>query len=153
MYSQQEASLARQKFWISFGRYMSPIPSANGEKANWINYRTGIKFLNFKMNVDNEQAYVGIELTQPEEQERILFFNHFSTFKKPLQEILGEDWTWEARTRNENGQQFARIFTTKQPLNLYKEDDWPAIISFLKTRMIQLDKFWTEYREIFEMLT
>ena len=134
MYTQQEAAALRQKFWISFGKYISPIPSASGEKVNWINYRTGI------------------EITHKDVAQQELYFNHFKTFKKALEEALGEKWTWQHDHVNESGNHLARIYASLENANVYNENDWPKIISFLKERIILLDKFWCEYRDIFDML-
>jgi len=152
MYTHQEAAAIRQKFWVSFGKYIAPIPSSNGEKANWINYRTGTKFIQFKMDVDADEAYIAIEISHKQEEVRELYFNHFKTFKKPLEEILEEKWEWQPDWINEVGTPIARIYSKQGNLNVYKENDWPKIISFLKTSIIHLDEFWNEYREIFDML-
>lgn len=152
MYTQQEASAIRQKFWIKFGKYMAPIPSSNDEKVQWINYRTGIKGINFKMDADADQAYIGIEISHSRQEERDLYFSHFKTFKKGLEDMLEETWIWEDDHVKPEGTHVARIYTAVTDVNIFKESDWPEIISFLKVRMIALDKFWNEYREIFEML-
>ena len=49
MYSKAEATQLRQAFWTAFGQYMAPVPSAEGETTNWINYKTGFKHLYFRM--------------------------------------------------------------------------------------------------------
>ena len=151
MYTQQEASLLRQKFWVAFGRYMSPIPSSTGEKINWINYRTGIKHIAFKMDCPHGNAYIGIEISHPDFSERELYFNHFKTFRTALEEMLDEKWNWELTANHANANDKACIFTGLKA-NVLVEAEWPAIISFLKQRIIALDKFWNEYRDIFEML-
>jgi len=56
MFSKKEASQLRKKFWMIFGQYMSPVLSSEGEKINWINYKTGVKGLQFKMNVVQDTA-------------------------------------------------------------------------------------------------
>ena len=152
MYTQQEASLLRQKFWVSMGRYISPIPSSTGEKVNWINYRTGIKYIQFKMEAKGDEAYIGIEISHPQLALRELYFNHFKTFQKSFEEQLEEKWQWEINGLNENGESIARIYKKLQDVKVLDENDWPKIISFLKTRIILLDKFWNEYKDIFEML-
>ncbi len=152
MYTQQEAAALRQKFWISFGKYISPIPSACGEKVNWINYRTGIKNIHFKMDAFFSEATVSIEITHKDTAQQELYFNHFKTFKKALEETLGEKWAWQPDHINESGNHLARIYASLENANIYNENDWPKIISFLKERIILLDKFWCEYRDIFEML-
>lgn len=152
MFTQQEASALRQKFWISFGRYISPIPSVSGDKVNWINYRTGIKFISFRMDATTEFASVAIEISHKDAADRELYFNHFKTFKKPLEELLGEKCNWEIHVVNDSGNTISRISTRLEEINVHRESDWPSIITFLKNRIVALDAFWTEYKEIFEML-
>ena len=42
MYSRQEASQLRKNFWTSFGQYMRPLPNADGERVNWLNYKAAV---------------------------------------------------------------------------------------------------------------
>ena len=132
---------------------MSPIPSSNAEKANWVNYRTGIKFIQFKMDAGSDEARIAIEINHKDPAIRELYFNHFKTFKKALEEILGEKWEWQPKMLNDTGAAVSQVFTSLAGVNIYKEEHWPQIITFLKKRIIDLDKFWNEYKEIFEMLT
>lgn len=62
MYTRQEASKLKEEFWTAFGKYMSPIPSAEGLPINWVNYKTGVKDVSFFMEADNKQASIGIQL-------------------------------------------------------------------------------------------
>lgn len=54
MYTREQISQLRQEFWTTFGQYMSPVLSAEGGKINWLNYKTGIKHLHFKMDADKK---------------------------------------------------------------------------------------------------
>ncbi|MFA6277828.1 MAG: DUF4268 domain-containing protein, partial [Pedobacter sp.] len=65
MYSKEEASKTRQQFWITFGKYMKPILSAEGLPINWINYKTGIKNIYFRMDAEQHKAIISIEITHP----------------------------------------------------------------------------------------
>ena len=85
MYTKQEASLIRQKFWTVFGQYLSPIPGAGGEKVNWINYKTGVKGISFKMNADNNRAYVSIEISLSDKNVQLQYFDLFKGFKKQFE--------------------------------------------------------------------
>ena len=63
MYSRQEAAQLKQEFWSRFGQYLAPVLAADGEKINWINYKTGEKDIYFKMEADNKEAFIAIEVT------------------------------------------------------------------------------------------
>ncbi|MBD2767106.1 DUF4268 domain-containing protein [Hymenobacter sp. BT664] len=152
MYSKAEVTQLRQAFWTAFGQYMAPVPSAEGQTTNWINYKTGIRHVYFRMQADNRSATIGIELRHPDVGIRELFFEQFLEVKTLLHEALGEEWTWETQTTDEQGQPFSRIYTRLSPVNLFNQADWPALISFFKPRIRALDAFWTDAQYTFEAL-
>ncbi len=112
MYTKQQASELREAFWTAFGQYMSPVLSADGGKINWINYKTGVKDVFFKMNATNKFADIAIELTHADVEMQQLFFKHFLRVKKILHEQLNEEWTWQLHTLNEYGKTISRINTS-----------------------------------------
>ena len=152
MYSKAEVTQLRQAFWTALGQYMAPVPSAEGSTTNWINYKTGVKNVYFRMQADNRQAVIAIELMHPDAGIRELFFEQFLELKTLLHEALGEPWTWEADATDAQGLSFSRIYTELRPANLFSRDDWPALISFFKPRLIALDAFWTDAQYAFEAL-
>lgn len=152
MYSKAEVAQLRQAFWTTFGQYMAPVPSFDGWPTNWINYKTGIKHVYFRMQADNRRASIGIELTHPDAGVRELFFEQFQELKTLLHETLGEPWRWELHATAANGLTLSRIYTEMQPVNLFNRDDWPTLISFFKPRLVALDEFWSGAQYAFEGL-
>ncbi len=146
MYTKQQASELRQAFWTAFGQYMSPVLSADGRKINWINYKTGVKGVFFKINAANKFADIAIELAHADLEMQQLLFEHFLRVKKILYEQLNEEWIWELHTLNEYGKTTSRIYTTLNGVSIFKKEDWPQLISFFKQRMIALDLFWSMAR-------
>jgi hypothetical protein len=149
MYTRNEASAIRKKFWTSFGQYMRPISGASGETINWLNYKTGIRHLYFRMDADNKRATIAIELRQPDTELRRQYYNQLLQFKPVLEENTGEQWTWQPDTIDEDGAILSRIGTVLENVNVMKESDWPAIIAFLKPRIIALDEFWEMIKDSF----
>jgi hypothetical protein len=143
MYSKQEASRLRQEFWTTFGQYMMPVLSAEGEKVNWTNYKTGEKDISFRMNADNLEGIIGIELTHKDPALQQLYFEQFLQFKNLLHATLGEDWNWLLHARDENGKVISKIWTATRGASIFKKEDWPRLISFFKPRIIGLDLFWS----------
>ena len=152
MYSKTEVTQLRQAFWTTFGQYMAPVPSAEGVPTNWINYKTGLKHVYFRMQADGRRASISIELTHPDAGVRELFFEQFLELKPLLHETLGETWRWEADAVDANGQPLSRIFAELTPVNLFSRDDWPALISFFKPRLMALDEFWSNAQYAFGAL-
>lgn len=130
---------------------MAPVLSANGEKVNCINYKTGISHVNFRMNATTDDVLVAIEILHKDEVFASSIYQQFFLLKENLHSTLTEPWLWEEIVENESNQLLSRISKRHTGTNVLMEKDWPVIISFLKPRIIALDKFWCEYKFIFEM--
>ena len=152
MYSRTEASQARQAFWTTFGQYMAPQLSAEGERINWINYKTGERDIYFKMHAGISIATIGIELTHRDLELQQLYFEQFEQSKKMLHAMVKEEWTWLLHVPGETGKTASKIYTAHEGANIMKREDWPAAISFFKPRIIALDAYWSEVKYGFEAL-
>jgi hypothetical protein len=152
MYTIKEASAIRQQFWTKFGQYMAPVLSATGQKTNWINYKTGVKWIRFKMDATGMEAIISIEILANTPELMQHYFRHMNSFRSALEEELGDTWHWDEQAYNDAGKPIGKIFARLPDVNVLKESDWPMIISFLKPRILALDRFWSLHKEIFEML-
>jgi hypothetical protein len=152
MYSRQQASELRQAFWTAFGKYMQPILSAEGEKVNWVNYKTGEKNIYFRMNAGNRSSSIAIEITHTDIELQQLYFEQFGQLKTLLHRALNEEWNWQLHFNDENGKVISRIYKELNNVSLFNQNDWPALISFFKPRIIALDEFWSSARYGFEAL-
>jgi len=151
MYSKDQVSQLKQEFWTAFGQYMGPVLSAEGLRTNWINYKTGVKHIYFKMQADNKQASISIDITHPDTELQELFFEQFLTYKTLLHSTLNEDWKWELHTTDEYGKTISRIYIELKSVSIYQKENWPQLISFFKPRIIALDEFWSDAKTAFEM--
>ena len=129
---------------------MKPVPGASGEAVNWLNYKTGVRNIFFRMDADQQSAHVGIELQHAMEAKRIHYYNHFVALKNLLEQTTGNKWQWQAAVLDENGQPISRISQSLNSVNILEESDWPAIIAFFKQRIIALDAFWETVKDGFE---
>lgn len=152
MFTKEEKYQLRKGFWTAFGQYLNPVLSADGLKINWINYKTGIKHVFFRMEADKNFARIAIELSHPDEGIRELFFEQFLEFKVLFHNTLGEEWTWELEHRDDYGKSSGLIYKDLYTASLFKKEDWPELISFLKPRIIALDEFWTDVKDTFDAL-
>jgi len=152
MYSKDEASQLKQQFWTAFGQYISPHLSAEGLKVNWVNYKTGIKHVYFKMQAGKSGASIAIEIAHPDGGIQELFFEQFKEYKNILNGVLGETWEWQLHTTDENGKTTSRISKQIDGVSIFNKNDWPALISFFKPRIIALDEFWNDVKYGFDAL-
>jgi len=151
LYSREEAKRIRESFWTSFGQYMTPIAGADGLKVNWINYKTGIKHLYFRMDADNKKAHIAIEMAHPDAGIRALLMEQFRQYQAVLETEVGEEWIWDAHSFDDYGKETARIYTELPNVSVFRQEDWPALISFFKPRIIALDSFWSDAQYGFEL--
>ncbi|MFD0793760.1 DUF4268 domain-containing protein [Mucilaginibacter litoreus] len=149
MYSKEQASQLRQAFWTAFGQYMGPIPSAEGLKINWINYKTGVKHIYFRMQAETKSAGISIDIAHPDLELQELFFEQFLTYKNILHATLAENWEWQLHTTDEYGKTISRIYKEISSVSIYQQSDWSQLISFFKPRIIALDEFWSDVKYAF----
>ena len=150
MYSKEEAFQIRKKFWTSFGQYMKLHNSANGLEVNWINYKTGIKGLQIRTDVDNKSARIAIEMSQNDREIQMLMFEQWDEFQLLFAAELGEDWIWYKSYFDAFGKEVSKIELRLDSVSIFKEEDWPEIISFLKNNLLRLDSFWEDVKDSFE---
>lgn len=130
MFSKADASQMRQEFWTAFGRYLSPQQSADGEKVNWINYKTGIKHIYFRMEADNQLARIAVVITHSDTGIQELFFEQFTELKPVLHNYLSEVWEWQLHHVDGEGKILSRIYKELPDVSIFNQDDWPKLISF-----------------------
>lgn len=121
---------------------MRPLPNAGGELINWVNYKTGIRHIYFRMDADHKRASIGIEIRHKDPLKQSDYFHQLSRSRNILHELLGEEWQWQASVADEDGRPISRIYTSLENVSIFNQEDWPAIISFLKPRLIALDEYW-----------
>lgn len=151
MYSKTESSEIKQAFWTAFGKYMALHPISRSAKINWINYKTGVKHLYFKMDADKTSATISIELNHPDLGVQELMFEQFRELKRLLESSLGEEWDWSLHDINSHQQTVSTIKTQLPGVSIFRKEDWPSIISFFKQRIVALHEFWNDAQYAFEV--
>lgn len=104
------------------------------------------------MRAERSFASIGIEVTHPDQDIQELLFGQFEQFKKLLEMETEEPWEWSLLGLDEFGKTVSVIEKRLEGVNVMDQNDWPAIISFLKPRIIALDSFWSNVKYGFEGL-
>ena len=152
LYSREETKKLKERFWTSFGQFMSLVPGEEGTKINWINYKTGIKHLYFRMEAEGKAARIGIEVSHPDEGIRALMYEQLLAYKAVLHAELDEEWIWEEVHQDMYGKEIARVSLSMEgKASIFNQSDWPTLISFFKPRIVALDRFWTIAQYGFEI--
>jgi len=153
MYTREEVSKQKQAFWTAFGKYMQPVLSAEGQPVSWLNYKTGVSGIQLKMDADQKQAVITILLSHPDPAIRQAHYDQLVQLKSMLYDSLGEeDWAWRRDIQDAHGKLISSVSKTLTGVNIHQQTDWPAIISFLKPRLMAFDEFWSMVKHSFEAL-
>ena len=150
MYSKKEIAVLKKNFWTSLGLYLKPLRNAEGNEVNWLNYKTGVRGIYFRMDAGIEKASIGIEITHDATERWKDYYSKFIQYKEMLHQSLSEVWIWQEAAMDEHNKTMSRIYTELAGVNILQKEDWPAIISFLKPRMLALDEFWLMAKENFQ---
>lgn len=151
MYGKDESKLLKKQFWTAFGMVMKPYFSVDGLKINWINYKTGVKDIYFKTDATNKKVSVSIELHHLDDGIRELYWEQFLEFKSLLHSILEEEWIWAPNQFDVFGKAYAKIYIETMG-NIYNQNEWQNMFAFLKPRLLKLDEFWVDAKEILKSL-
>lgn len=149
MYSDKERSLVREQFWAAFGVYIAPVFSAEGQKINWVNYKTGLKDIRFVLEVENDIAYIGMAFRHPDPYIQDLQFEKLLQFKTVFEQTVGESWQWERKVIRD-GKMISHVYMVMQGPSIMNRANWPVFISFFKPKIIAMDQFWSNYKFAFE---
>ena len=102
------------------------------------------------MDAGKNAASIAIELGHAENEKQKYFFERLLALKNTLHHFLHEDWTWLLHTSDEHGKTVSRIYKEKVGVSIFRKEDWSALISFFKPRIIALDEFWNSVKYGFE---
>lgn len=95
------------------------------------------------MQADNRSAFIAIEISHPDPGIRELIFEQFKELKAVFNSSIEEEWDWQLHTTDQNHKTISRIIKTLPNVSIFNQNDWPALISFFKPRIIALDDFWS----------
>lgn len=103
------------------------------------------------MHAEAKEAFIAISIADPDPGIQELIFEQFLSFKNILHSSLNEEWEWQLHTRDENYKTVSRIVKFLPEASIYRQEDWPALISFFKPRIIALDEFWSDAQYSFDL--
>ena len=122
-----------------------------GEKIRWVNYRTGLNSVRFKIEANKKSSSICIDIISSDEGVREVFFEQFEEFKILLSKKM-DTLNWEKKYRIDSGVYISRIYTELIGPSINKESEWGDIYRFFEKNLIALHDFWEISHEIFRDL-
>jgi uncharacterized protein DUF4268 len=126
--------------------------SAEGMNVNWVNYHTGLKDVYFRMDATPKSATIYISIEHRDHDVQEMYFEQFKELRSMLHATLQEEWKWQLHVPAGESKVISRIYTEALGVSVLNKNQWPELISFLKPRIIALDKFWENAKYSFEGL-
>jgi len=126
--------------------------SARGKKYKWLNYRTGVKDIYFRLDADSKEARVSIELQHSDAGIRELFYEQFWELQSMLHNLSPSEWNWEPLYYELDGREISRIYVSKPGVNIYEQGDWGEIFRFFESYIVPLDEIWSLCEDVFKDL-
>ena len=151
MWSKEEAKERKIEFFTNFGVYMKKYVPEFGEKIRWVNYRTGIKSIRFKIESHKKHSLVCIDIIHKDEGIRELFFEQFQEFKKLLSANM-DTLNWVKKYRIDSGIYITRIYTELNGPSINQKSEWGDIYRFFEKNLVALHEFWELSKEVFKDL-
>ena len=150
MFPKESASFTRSRFYTAFGQYMAPVLSFSGDKVNWMNFKTGIKPVFFRLETPNKGAEIGFLIQHENQHLRFGYYNQFLDLRPQFEEIIGTNWIWSRQFSSGDGHIVSRIYDRFENVSILNDKDWPELISFFKPRLIVMDAFWWQVKDQFD---
>ncbi len=151
MFTKEEKKKFKTDFWTSFGIYMRKHNAKLG-RVSWVNYRTHIKDMYFRLDITTKDAIVSVDFQHKDDGIRSLFYEQLLELKTVLQSSIGDDWKWEEVSFNEFNQPVSKVYIVLENVSIYNKDDWQKTFRFYEEKMLGLHGFWIDFKEIFKNL-
>lgn len=150
MFSKEERKAFHTEFWTAFGIYMRKHkPTA---ARQWLNYRTNIPDMYFRMEATHQFARVSIDLQMRDDDIREVFWEQWQELKRVFSDTCGDHWKWDELVEAPDGRLISRIGVEIPDVNIYNKSDWGKAFQFFEKHMVPLDEFWADFNEIFKTL-
>ena len=149
MYSKEENRSLRKEFWTAFSDYTKFYSNKVGEPIQWIFYRTAIKGVELKFDLENKVVRVILEINSKSDDKRFDIYVEIDKYKNIINEGFDSSLLWNEDYKLAEGKIVSRIYIELYGLNFHNRDKWPEIFRFMAENMHMLQ---TNFMDIQPML-
>ncbi|GAB5418882.1 MAG: hypothetical protein Crog4KO_01370 [Crocinitomicaceae bacterium] len=151
MLSKEERKALNTTFWEGFRKEMRNIKSVNGRGINWINYPSDVKDIYIRLQADHKGARLCIDIQPKDDSIRSILWEQLTELRMVMESQVGKA-NWNEFDRVFQGRNVSRVSWTLEDTNFYKEEDRVRMKDFLRSKLVQFDAFYQEYKEILILL-
>ena len=152
MFSKEELKEIKTNFWDGFKIHMKKKRGVGNRKINWINYPSEIKLIFVRLDANHKSAKLCFDIQGKDDEIRKLIYEQMTELKFVLESQINYPTNWDEEL-NIKDQTISRIYWELKNVNFYDESDKLKIYKFLEERLIEFDRFYSEYKDILISLT
>lgn len=138
MYSKDENRKLRKDFWTAFSDYTIFYSNKIGKPIQWLFYKTGVKGVELKFDLDNKVVQVVLEVNSKGDDRRFNIYVEIDKYKNIINEGFDNKLLWKEDYKLPEGKLVSRIYTELHGLNFHNKDKWPEIFKFMAENMHRL---------------
>jgi hypothetical protein len=150
MYSKEENRILNQEFWESFGKYTRFYSIKIGMPITWMLYKTKIKGLELKFEVQKKWVSVILEINHRNEEQRKKIYYKLLDYQSFIDEGFEGKLIWEYDVLLKEGKSVSRIFIGTMQYNYLNREHWKDIFEFMAVNMYNLQNNAIEIFPILE---
>ena len=149
MYSRDEAKQLMTDFWNGFSNYTLCQSVALKTPVEWMLYKTGIKGLELKFDLDCKWIRTVIEVNARNESRRQAIYAELQKYAPILETDLPATLHWTDNHKLAVGKPVMRAYCERTDLNFHNRAVWPEMFRFMFDTMLPLQ---TNFADILPVL-
>eukprot|EP01029_Cantina_marsupialis_P027860 TRINITY_DN774098_c0_g1_i1.p1 TRINITY_DN774098_c0_g1~~TRINITY_DN774098_c0_g1_i1.p1 ORF type:complete len:152 (-),score=22.70 TRINITY_DN774098_c0_g1_i1:221-676(-) len=147
MYTKEEAREVKVKFWDGFKRYSK----TKGRKmTSWVLRGTQIKEVQLKFDLNENGAFVLLQIDSKLDSKRISVYEKFEKYKPVISETCGLELKWERDYLIEGFKEVSMIYFQLPGAIVYKKEEWETYYQFLFEKMSILEEAYLDVKEVIQ---
>ena len=149
MYSKDEAKQLMTDFWNGFANYTLCQSARLHQPVEWMLYKTGIKGLELKFDLDCKWIRSVIEVNARSESRRQAIYDELLKYAPILETDVPEPLHWTDNHKLKVGKPVMRAYCERTDLNFHNRSVWPEMFRFMFDTMLPLQ---TNFADILPVL-
>lgn len=150
MYSKDEAKQLMTDFWNGFSNYSHCQSVRLKQPVEWMFYKTGIKGLELKFDLDCKWIRSVIEVNARSATRCADIYNELLKYAPILESDLPEKLHWTDDCKLATGKSVMRAYCERTDLNFHDRSVWPELYRFMFDTMFALQTNFCDILPVLE---
>ena len=145
MYTKEEAKAIKIGFWDGFKRYSKK----KGRKmTSWVLKGTQIKEVQLKFDLNEQGAFVMLQVDSKLDTNRLSVFERFEKYKPVIDETCGQELVWNKHYFIKGFKEVSVIYYQLPEVSIFNKEDWEKCYDFFIKHMVLLEEAFLDVKEV-----